>query len=61
MAPSSIYLYISLRKEETKGYIRDACGPIHLAYNPSYSAYFFSRNSIFLSQKINQQCFPAGL
>jgi hypothetical protein len=24
-------------------------GPIHLAYNPSYSACFFSRNSIFLS------------
>jgi hypothetical protein len=26
-------------------------GPVHLAYNPSYSACFFSRNSIFLSQK----------
>jgi hypothetical protein len=24
-------------------------GPVHLAYNPSYSACFFSRNSIFLS------------
>jgi hypothetical protein len=32
-----------------------------LAYNPSYSACFFSRNSIFLSQKISQQCFSAGL
>jgi hypothetical protein len=36
-------------------------GPVHLAYNPSYSACFFSRNSIFLSQKISQQCFSAGL
>jgi hypothetical protein len=36
-------------------------GPVHLAYNPSYLAYFFSRNSIFLSQKISQQCFSAGL
>jgi hypothetical protein len=26
-------------------------GPVHLAYNPSYSACFFSRNSIFLSKK----------
>jgi hypothetical protein len=24
-------------------------GPLHLTYNPSYSACFFSRNSIFLS------------
>jgi hypothetical protein len=24
---------------------------VHLAYNPSYSACFFNRNSIFLSQK----------
>jgi hypothetical protein len=32
-------------------------GPIHLAYNPSYSACFFNQNSIFLSQKISQQCF----
>jgi hypothetical protein len=29
-------------------------GPVHLTYNPSYSACFFSRNSIFLSQKISQ-------
>jgi hypothetical protein len=36
-------------------------GSVHLAYNPSYSACFFSRNSIFLSQKISQQCFSAGL
>jgi hypothetical protein len=38
-----------------------ATGPVHLAYNPSYSACFFSQNSIFLSQKISQQCFSAGL
>jgi hypothetical protein len=25
--------------------------PVHLAYNPSYSACFFSQNNIFLSQK----------
>jgi hypothetical protein len=36
-------------------------GSVHLAYNPSYSACFFSQNSIFLSQKISQQCFSAGL
>jgi hypothetical protein len=36
-------------------------GPVHLAYNPSYSACFFSRNSIFLSQKISQHRFSAGL
>jgi hypothetical protein len=36
-------------------------GHVHLAYNLSYSAYFFSRNNIFLSQKISQQCFSAGL
>jgi hypothetical protein len=41
----------------------DLCddGPVHLAYNPSYSACFFSRNNIFLSQKISKQCFSAGL
>jgi hypothetical protein len=26
-------------------------GPVHLAYNASYSACFFSQNNIFLSQK----------
>jgi hypothetical protein len=36
-------------------------GPVHLAYNPSYLVCFFSRNSIFLSQKFSQQCFSAGL
>jgi hypothetical protein len=41
--------------------LRGHHGPVHLAYNPSYSACFFSRNSIFLSQKISQQCFSAGL
>jgi hypothetical protein len=35
--------------------------PIHPAYNPSFSVYFFSRNSIFLSQQISQPCFSAGL
>jgi hypothetical protein len=35
--------------------------PIHLAYNPYFSAYFFSWNSVFLSQQISQQCFSAGL
>jgi hypothetical protein len=39
----------------------DEQGPVHLAYNPSYLTGFFSRNSIFLSQKISQQCFSAGL
>jgi hypothetical protein len=36
-------------------------GPIHPTYNPSFSAYFFSWNSVFLSQQISQQCFSAGL
>jgi hypothetical protein len=36
-------------------------GSVHLAYNPSYSACFFSQNSIFLSKKISQQCFSSGL
>jgi hypothetical protein len=36
-------------------------GPVHPAYNPYFSACFFSRNSVFLSQQINQQCFSAGL
>jgi hypothetical protein len=36
-------------------------GPVHLAYNSSYSACFFSRNNIFLSKKISQQCFSADL
>jgi hypothetical protein len=31
------------------------------AYNSSFLAYFFSRNSIFLSQQISQQRFSAGL
>jgi hypothetical protein len=35
--------------------------PQNVVYNPSYSACFFSRNSIFLSQKISQQYFSAGL
>jgi hypothetical protein len=35
--------------------------PVHPAYNPYLLAYFFSRNSIFLSQQINQQCFSADL
>jgi hypothetical protein len=34
---------------------------VHLAYNPSFSACFFSQNSIFLSQQISQQCFSASL
>jgi hypothetical protein len=36
-------------------------GPVHPAYNPYFSACFFSWNSVFLSQQINQQCFSAGL
>jgi hypothetical protein len=36
-------------------------GPVHPAYNPSFSACFFSWNNIFLSQQISQQCFSAGL
>jgi hypothetical protein len=28
-------------------------GPVHPAYNPYFSAYFFSQNNIFLSQQIS--------
>jgi hypothetical protein len=41
--------------------LRQHIGPVHLAYNPYFSAYFFSQNSIFLSQQISQQCFSVGL
>jgi hypothetical protein len=41
--------------------IRCSYEPVHLAYNPSFSACFFSQNSIFLLQQISQQCFSAGL
>jgi hypothetical protein len=36
-------------------------GHVHSAYNMYFSACFLSRNSVFLSQQINQQCFLAGL
>jgi hypothetical protein len=35
--------------------------PVHPAYNPYFSSCFFSRNSVFLSRQISQQCFSAGL
>jgi hypothetical protein len=40
---------------------RENYDPVHPAYNPYFSACFFSRNNIFLSQQISQQCFSAGL
>jgi hypothetical protein len=36
-------------------------GPVHPAYNLYFSTYFFSRNSIFLSQQISQEYFSTGL
>jgi hypothetical protein len=54
--PTIAYYYYSCRLH--CGTVYD---PVHLAYNPSYSAYFFSQISIFLSQKISQQCFSADL
>jgi hypothetical protein len=42
LAETIIILYTSTTEQ--------AC-PIHLAYNPSYSACFFSRNSIFSHKK----------
>jgi hypothetical protein len=36
-------------------------GVVYPAYNPYFSACFFSRNSIFLLQQISQQCFSVGL
>jgi hypothetical protein len=41
--------------------IEDDYGPVHSAYNTSFSACFFSRNSIFPSQQISQQCFFSRL
>ena len=32
-----------------------AIGPVHLSYNPYFSACFFSQNSIFLSQQISRE------
>jgi len=34
-------------------------GPVRLCYNPYFSACFFSRNSIFLSQQISQNSVSA--
>jgi hypothetical protein len=42
-------------------YSNNDIGPVYSAYNPSFSVCFFSRNNIFLSQQISQQCFSAGL
>jgi hypothetical protein len=42
-------------------YVSRETTSVHPAYNPSFLACFFSRNSIFLSQQISQQCFSAGL
>jgi hypothetical protein len=42
-------LYIDRRPAAEREEEEDDEGPVHLAYNPSYSACFFSRNSIFLS------------
>jgi hypothetical protein len=36
-------------------------GPVHPAYNLYFLTCFFSRNSVFLSQQISQQCFSASL
>jgi hypothetical protein len=38
-------------------WLRRYFGPVHPAYNPYFSACFFSRNSIFLSQQISQRYF----
>jgi hypothetical protein len=58
-SPSSSFLLI-ITSTKTIVSVSDY-GPVHPAYNPSFLAYFFSRNSIFLSQEISQQCFSAGL
>jgi hypothetical protein len=42
-------------------YIGRDIGPVYSAYNPSFSACFFSWNNIFLSQQISQQYFSADL
>jgi hypothetical protein len=39
----------------------DGDSPVHPAYNPYFLAYFFSQNSVFLSQQISQQCFFSRL
>jgi len=32
----------------------NTCSPVRFSYNPSFSACFFSRNSVFLSQQISR-------
>jgi hypothetical protein len=47
-------VFTNLRSEEaptSNSKFSARLGPVYLAYNPSYSACFFSRNSIFLSKK----------
>jgi hypothetical protein len=51
-------LFVIRRLQKALTFYHD---PVYLAYNPYFSAYFFSRDSIFLSQQISQQCFSAGL
>jgi hypothetical protein len=48
------FFFEEIKQLSTLTYAETHHGPVHLAYNPSYSACFFSRNSIFLSQKISQ-------
>jgi hypothetical protein len=54
---------VSYHKERIASVLFGAHGydPVHPAYNPYFSACFFSRNSVFLSQQISHQCFSAGL
>jgi hypothetical protein len=50
-------MYGPTRKQtDSKGSANDL-GHVHLTYNPSYLTCFFSRNSIFLSQKISHSVF----
>jgi hypothetical protein len=51
-----LYIYSTKKNVESSGSVQSA-------YNLYFSAYFFSRNSVFLSQKISQNsvsaCFSA--
>jgi hypothetical protein len=52
---------LQIKEAHARVHISHHLGPVHPAYNPYFSACFFNRNSVFLSQQISQPCFSAGL
>jgi hypothetical protein len=52
---------MQLGKLQTVPYVDSNLAPVRPAYNLYFSACFFNRNSVFLSQQISQQYFSIGL